>query len=994
MILRRLRLRRLRAAGTTHLQAGRWAAAEELLGQVNELDPDDVWAANNRAIALIKLGRFAEALDVAQAAARRHPDLSEPHESVGLACLSLRRWEEAADAYRQALEYAPERSESHQRLGIALSQLGRWQEAGVAWERAVELDPADSTSREQLDLARSQLDRLQAAWSAQPAVDEGRARDSAPGVPVAAGSYGLGRFTLQGLQQRWTRAVGTAHLKGGRWEAAEERLRRASELDPHDVWAANNRAIALIKLGRFDEALALAREAAGRRPDLAEPQESAGLALLSLRRWEEAAAAYEQAVACAPDRHESHQRLGIAYSQVGRWEQARAAWERAVELDPDDSTSREQLALARGQLDRWQGPSGAQVPVPSAAASEAAALERFAGAPSGGPEEKLMAEGRWEEALGACHEVIASYPSGPAAHEQLGVALMKLERWDEALVVYRRATECCTEHAGLHLRLGILLSRRELWEEAAAACRRAASLDPRAVDAHRHLAEAAFHLGNWGEVEIACHATLELAPNDADATPLLRAARVRRRGEGAGRAPTAVHPPGAVREALARRREDFWSASNLGLEPLRLERWLESLVCGADGSPPVDAQPVVSPARLLFVLDNDYGELTTLMYLLLGQELVSHATLLLPERLFANNANALPGRTRRYESLEDILAAVERERPDVVFLCSAYLMTIHELLTLEELEQLVQQLGRSGCRIVTSDPFLGVLSQGDVRSLVIFDISDATVDLYDYEAVKESQEERLRVHLARCEEILRDARHLYPAFCDLTQEEAVVTDDRNVSFFNPCLLRPTNGDGAGSGERKPHWLFIISQADYEAQVLVEGLEFIDLVADRIVDVLAADRHPILIGPHELIDALADRLPTAEGVDLLYYCPFRQLVALSLSAEHAFYWNVLSHSILIRLFNGLPNVVFDKGHLIRNVNAVHERVVKWYYQGWETPFTDQRAALSLESVEAGTESFRAEAERMQRRFARAPSPARMVDLLSGANDPDEAKERPC
>lgn len=992
MILRRLRLRRVRAAGTTHLQAGRWAAAEELLAQVNELDPDDVWAANNRAIALIKLGRFAEALDVAQAAAERFPDLAEPQESVGLALLSLRRWEEAAVVYRRVLEHAPERQESHQRLGIALSQLGRWEEAGAAWERAVELDPADATSREQLELARGQPGRLQAAWSAQPTVDEGRAGDSAPvGHPP---SRGLGRFTLKGLWQRWARAAGTAHLKAGRWAAAEASLRRANELDSDDVWAANNHATALIKLGRFDEALELARAAAARRPDLAELHESAGVALLNLRRWEEAAAAYRQAIDCDRDRHDAHQRLGIALSQLGRWELARAAWERAVELDPDDATSRQQLSLARGQLDRWQGPSSAQGRAPGAAPGDSGALQGLVPAPSAGAQDELMAAGRWEEALAACHEAIAGHPATPTGHEQLGGALMKLERWDEALAACRRATECCTEHAGLHLRLGILLSRRELWEEAAAACRRAASLDPRAVDAHRHLAEAAFHLENWGEVELACRATLELAPNDADATPLLRAARVRRRGEGAGRSPAAVHPPGAVREALARRREDFWSASNLGLEPLRLERWLEGLVCGADGSPPVDAQPAASPARLLFVLDNDYGELTTLMYLLLGQELVSHATLLLPERLFANNAHALPGRTRRYDSLEDILAAVERERPDVVFLCSAYLMTIHELLTLEELEQLVQQLGRSGCRLVTSDPFLGVLSQGDVRSLVVIDVSNATVDLYDYEAIKESQEERLRVHLARCEEILRDARHLYPAFCDLTQEEAVVTDDRNVSFFNPCLLRPTNGDGAGSGERKPHWLFIISKADYEAQVLVEGLEFIDLVADRIVDVLTADRHPILIGPRELIDALADRLPTAEGVDLLYYCPFRQFVALSLSAEHAFYWNVLSHSILIRLFNGLPNVVFDKGHLIRNVNAVHERVVKWYYQGWETPFADQRAALSLESVEAGTETFRAEAERMQRRFARAPSPARMIDLLSGTNDPGEPKERPC
>ncbi|MAF67199.1 MAG: hypothetical protein CMJ84_16270 [Planctomycetes bacterium] len=977
MILRRLRSRRIRRAGTAHLQAGRWAQAEELLSKAVELDPDDVWSANNRATALIKLGRFTDALEVACAATEHRGDLPEPHESAGLALLSLRRWEEAAAAYGRAVACAPDRPEAYQRWGIALSQLGRWDEARVAWERAVELDPTDDTSREQLELAHAQLDRLQAAWSAERAVvAEGPTEAAREPLP------GGGLFSFRGMRQRLLRAAGTAHLRAGRWAAAAARLERAGALDPGDVWCANNLATALIKLGRCEEALEVARAAASLRPDLAEPHESVGLALLTLRRWEEAARAYGRAIECADDRHDSHQRLGIACSQLGRWEEARAAWERAVEIAPDDHTSREQLHLARGQVDTWQREKS----TPPPASPRADVPVCVPSAPMGGPQDDLMAESRWEEALAACHEAIAARPEASGAHEQLGVALMKLERWDEALIVARRATECCRDHGGLHLRLGILLARCECWEEAAEACRQAVALTPRAVDAHRHLAQAAYHLGFWEEVEAACAATLELAPNDPDATPLLRAARIRRRNQGAGRSPTAsAPPPGSVRKALAARRERFWSVANLGRDPLRVESWLQGMVCGADGSPPPDAEPAVRPARLLFVLDNDYGELTTLMYLLLGQELVGSTTLLLPERLFANNAAALPGRTHRYDTLADIMDRVEREQPEVVFLCSAYLMTIHELLTLEELEELVGFLRARRCRIVTTDPFLGVLSQGDVRSLVVFDISDAAVDLY--EAVKDRQEERLRAHLTRCEEILRGAHHLYPTFCDLAAEETRTTDARNVSFFNSRLLRP---DADDDPERRPHWLFILSQADYEAQVLVEGLAFIDLVADRIVDALAARRHPILIGPRELIDALGDRLPTAEGVDLLHYCPFRQLVALSLSAEYAFYWNVLSHSILIRLFNGQPIVVFDKGHLIRNITAVHERVVKWYYQGWEMPFTDQKTAMTLESVAGSCRSFGEEAERLQRRFARAPSPADMIDDLVGR----ASEERPC
>jgi tetratricopeptide (TPR) repeat protein len=975
VILGRIRARRARTEGTAHLRAGRWEEAEGAFTRACELDPGDVWSANNRATALIKLGRFGDAIDVAQAAAALRADLPEPHESAGLALLSLSRWEEAAAAYARAVAVGPERAEAWQRLGIAHSQLGRWDEARAAWERAVDLDPSDETSREQLELARSQLERLQAAWNRESAIG-----DPIPSAAPPATPPGPRPFSLRGLRQRLARAVGTAHLRAGRWGAAEARLALACALDPSDVWAANNRAAALIKLGRCEEALEVARAAAALRPDLPEPYESAGLALLTLRRWEEAATDYGLAIARDDARHDAHQRHGIALSQAGRWEEARAAWERAVELDPSDRTSREQLHLARGQVDTWRARESS--PAPPAGAPAANGPVRLTTAPAGGPADEHMAAGRWEEALAACHEIIASRPAEAGAHEKLGVALMQLERWDEALVVCRRAAECCPDHAGLHLRLGILLCRREDWAEAAEACRQAVALEPGMVDAQRHLAQAAFHLGEWDEVEAACAATLELAPNDPDATPLLRAARVRRGSRGAGRSPTAAaSPPGAVRKALAERRERFWSATNLGREPLRLERWLQSLVCGADGSPPAGAHPAGRAAKLLFVLDNDYGELTTLMYLLLGQELVGSTTLLLPERLFANNAGALPGRTRRYDTLEDIVTAVDRERPDVVFLCSAYLMTIHELLTLEELERLVGLLAERGCRVVTTDPFLGVLSQDDVSSLVVFDISDAAVDLY--EAVKERQEKRLREHLTRCEEILRGAEHLYPAFCDPQGGRQYPTDARNLSFFNPALLCPPAGEEDEG--RRPHWLFILSQADYEAQVLVEGLAFIDLVADRIIDALAAGRHPIMIGPRELIDSLGDRLPTAEGVDLLHYCPFRQLVALSLSAEYAFYWNVLSHSILIRLFNGRPNVVFDQGHLIRNVNAVHERVVNWYYQGWETPFTDQEAPMTLESVEDGCRSFREAAGDLQDRFARAPSPAQMIDGLLGGEE---------
>src|SRR6185503_3790285 len=100
--------------------------------------------------------------------------------------------------------------------------------------------------------------------------------------------------------------------------------------------------------------------------------------------------------------------------------------------------------------------------------------------------------------------------------------------------------------------------------------------------------------------------------------------------------------------------------------------------------------------RLLFVLDHDFGELATVKFFILGQELATRSTLLLPDRLYVHNVNAIPGRTQRYASVDDILAVVERERPDIVFLCAGYLLCEHLGFTAGDLERLIDGLRERG----------------------------------------------------------------------------------------------------------------------------------------------------------------------------------------------------------------------------------------------------------------------------------------------------------
>ena len=112
----------------------------------------------------------------------------------------------------------------------------------------------------------------------------------------------------------------------------------------------------------------------------------------------------------------------------------------------------------------------------------------------------------------------------------------------------------------------------------------------------------------------------------------------------------------------------------------------------------------------------------------------------------------------------------------------------------------------------------------------------------------------------------------------------------------------------------------------------------------------------------------------------------------LSAEQAFYWNVVSHSLLIRLYNQLPIVQFDHGHLIRTAPAIYDRIVRWYYQGWAPPLRNHREPLTPATVENWTAGYRPHAARLVERYRRAPSPEQMIaDLMSRAPTPGIAAE---
>ena len=708
-------------------------------------------------------------------------------------------------------------------------------------------------------------------------------------------------------------------------------------------WVAFKGGRMLLRRGWWRGAAMLLRRATQQAPHSWEAHNNLAIAYLKLARLEEAAGMAQRAIRIAPSATDSHDVFGIALLQMNRWEEAVLAYRRAIAVDPRRYDLYDRLGMALWRLERWDEVVAAYQSALQLSAEQYSAHQRLGIA--------LLQLGRWEEAAVAFRRAIELARKSPAAASDIAGMQMSLDTAVTQLEAARSGKRVAPPpHPGTakHVDRGVELLTLQRWDEAAAELAKGSALSPGLGALHFLQVDPLARLGRFEEAVEAHHRAIA-AGGDMPGLPA---------------------SPAAAR--FAQRQSTFWSQENLGSHVFAIERWLEQLSAVPSRVPP--------GPTLLFVLDNDFGELTTVKYFLLGQELAARSTLLLPERLYAHNADSLPGRTHRYATVDDVLQAADRERPEIVFLCSAYLLREHLGFTAQELERLVDELRARGCRVVTADPYLGLLSKQDPRSVLRIEVP-ASHPVWTAEQLtkaKRAAEERMWEAFTESERILRDTWHLYPAYCDVAEDDVADTDARNIAFFNErLLLPPTPADPP----TRPHWLFILGGPDCDMQALLHGDDFVDVAACKLVETLAAGRHPILIAPKEFIDKLLLRMPTAEGIDILPYCPFLRYMSLLLSAEQVFYWNAVSHSLLIRLFNQLPIVQFDRGHLVRIAPAIYDRIVGWYYQGWEPPFRDHRELLSLNTVDEWSADYRRQSARLVERFRRAPSPDEMVaDLL--------------
>ncbi len=358
-----------------------------------------------------------------------------------------------------------------------------------------------------------------------------------------------------------------------------------------------------------------------------------------------------------------------------------------------------------------------------------------------------------------------------------------------------------------------------------------------------------------------------------------------------------------------------------------------------------------SPPSILAVLSSDFGELANALYLLDGTWARAH--LLLPPRLYEQNRDVAPHDVSTYRQAADVLAGLRQRTPKLLLLMSGYLFGVNALMTVNELAEIVRESRTMGIPLATTDPFLGVLSGVSEETFV------------------HPQRAAMARHFAEVEKLLHGVTHLYLS--------PMPASPSSATFYNSRLLL--------SPEKKSirlHWLFVLSLEDYIAQCSVLGRSVFDEMLLRMMsDTIVEGRRPVVLAPRVANESLAGRIP--EGGTLLNFCNRETFRSWQLTAEHVFYWNIFSNSVLARVANGGPVFFLDSGHLARSIPSMVSIAMRSYYANATLPMLDPRARLSVTELAQRSQIQRETFAPALAGFRLLPSPDEMISSLLSKKD---------
>jgi tetratricopeptide (TPR) repeat protein len=330
------------------------------------VDPGNAEIINNRSVALLKLGRYAEALQSCERALAVQPGYTDALYNRGNALLALGQFADARVSYQTALTHDADRIDTLNNLGLALAGLGQTGEAMATYDRVLAIDPENLDALCNRAGALCELKRFAEALAT---CDRVLAED--PAHPDALNTRGVALGKLQQYEEALASydaalAVaphradiyvnrGTALLSLDRSDEALASFDRAIARDPDNVGALLSHAQACIKSQRFDRALASYDRALAINPDEAGALSERGVVLAELGLLDEALDCHERALRVAPYVVAAHINRGNALLKQIRIKEALASYERALALDPTSAEANFNASIARLCMGDFRG---------------------------------------------------------------------------------------------------------------------------------------------------------------------------------------------------------------------------------------------------------------------------------------------------------------------------------------------------------------------------------------------------------------------------------------------------------------------------------------------------------------------------------------------------------------------------------------------------------------------------------------------------------------
>lgn len=379
--------------------------------------------------------------------------------------------------------------------------------------------------------------------------------------------------------------------------------------------------------------------------------------------------------------------------------------------------------------------------------------------------------------------------------------------------------------------------------------------------------------------------------------------------------------------------------------------------------------------RVLAIVSAHFGELSLARYFLGGLGVSPAPVMMVPASLRQPEEDGPDFAVRTYEELDDIVREVRRSDPQVVILFSGYLLTIGRRFSLHKAFRLLAMLRLRGVRVVTSDPFIGLVSNPwSLRFEKMFaprgkgsrdPVASILAPLF---AIR-----TWLIHLK-----LRRDGHLYAA---PVAHRFPVPGHRGYSFFNAAADRACAA-AAEAVDATPAWLFVLSEVDFRYQSNRLGESFAPHVAARLRDAARPGRRVVMIGPAELIAALRGRVGADAGIELSEGPPHAEYMAGILRAERLFLWNYFSFSVLPRVLVNGPVHYFDEGHMVSVLPALGQAGIETYYAGWRPPLLRIDEPLDEARLGALAGEAREHFARIKARMAQGVAPKALLDQLVG------------